>query len=607
MIIGISTICLSLLYSILLAIVYFSKQRITNLENKVYKYLIITSILCLINELFCIYTVSQMDQLSIITLIANKIFLILLFTWMTLLCIYIISISFTNESKYKINKINLNYYLAIIYVASIIILLYLPISYYFDGTYVYSHGQSTVFLYIASSIYVIGAFISIILNYKTTPIKKYIPMFVFLFSIVVILVVRIINPGILLISITLAFVTILMFFTIENPDLKVLEELERMQKSNDSANEDKNQFLFSISENIKDTLGYAEKVIKNIEQYDLIPEIKNDIEKMKIVINEAYVRVRNTYDISTMDAKYLAPANNKYNFRLIINTIELQLKSKVKEGVNFQVYISENIPEYLYGDPVKIKQILTTIIENSIKHTHKGFIEITINSIIKYDICRLIMRFQDSGAGINILKQSEIMNSHAELTEDELILKDNLNLNIKMIRKIVAITGGTMTINSQENKGTNIEIVINQKIVSEDKEKQNLKKYVKHLENKKVIAIISEDKETKTIIKKTAKRLKIDYEIYIVAKECLDKIRNNKVFDMIFIDENMAKINAENFLIKVNEVADFNSPVIVITKSRDIIHKKNLIEKGFNNVITLPVNVDSVRENLKRLNKDNNL
>ncbi|MCI7553836.1 MAG: ATP-binding protein, partial [Tenericutes bacterium] len=101
------------------------------------------------------------------------------------------------------------------------------------------------------------------------------------------------------------------------------------------------------------------------------------------------------------------------------------------------------------------------------KYTSKGFIEMRVNSIIKYDVCRLIIVIEDSGKGIDVLKHNEIMSNHADLTKSEVNNIDDSNLNLKVVKKMLNLIGGTFTIRSEEGMGTSVQVIIDQKIVSD--------------------------------------------------------------------------------------------------------------------------------------------
>ena len=218
MIIGVTMLIVSFLYLLLTGIMYYSKQRINNEENNIYNYLIIAAFFGIVLELTCILTVPYQNSIPILNEIVNRLFLIYIFTWTFLFTKYIILISFNN--KKTLNKI-----LNIFFIIVVLILCIIPLDYYYDGTYVYSFGLATDFLYIIIALLIIMWLFCLILNIKEVGYRKYVPLFTFIFGAIANLIVREINPGILLITVTQTFITIMMYYTIENPDVKLLNEL----------------------------------------------------------------------------------------------------------------------------------------------------------------------------------------------------------------------------------------------------------------------------------------------------------------------------------------------------------------------------------------------
>ena len=226
MIIGVTMLIVSFLYLLLTGIMYYSKQRINNEENNIYNYLIIAAFFGIVLELTCILTVPYQNSIPILNEIVNRLFLIYIFTWTFLFTKYIILISFNNKKPISLYIIEyqktLNKILNIFFIIVVLILCIIPLDYYYDGTYVYSFGPATDFLYIIIALLIISWLFCLILNIKEVGYRKYVPLFTFIFGAIANLIVREINPGILLITVTQTFITIMMYYTIENPDVKLL-------------------------------------------------------------------------------------------------------------------------------------------------------------------------------------------------------------------------------------------------------------------------------------------------------------------------------------------------------------------------------------------------
>jgi signal transduction histidine kinase len=599
-------IFITFIYSALVAIVYFKKDKIKSEETTIYNYLIFLSIINLINEFsLCLNIILKIPLYSFYNLLLNRLFLVFLFSWYMLFTYYILSLIFKNSKKLNDAKLFKKFakIFPIFVTFIIIMILILPIKLVDENGYAYSTGLAVNFMFsINIIIYIIVIFI-LFIHYKEISYKKMVPFVALMACLAAVILCRFINPGILLNSFSVAFPTILMYFTIENPDLKMIEELSKAQILSEKTNAEKTNFLYDITKDINNSLDKTTTIYENVMAFNPNDNIKEEMNSLKTLVNEFRIKTKNTIDVSEMDSKYLKPTTNKYNIKLLLNSISLQVKDKIQDNIDYRLNINEGLPDELYGDPLKVKQIILSLIDNSIKFTKEGYIELRINSIIKNDVCRLIMVIEDSGTGIDLLKQNEILSNHEDLTSDELNNLDNNNLNLKTIRKMINLIGGTMTIDSSAS-GTSVKVVLDQKLVEliKTKEEEQINEYSKTIQNKINVALISQDEESKKLIKHYLIKANINVLEFLETKQCLDDLRNDKKFAYIIIDENMDKIDARLLLAKMKN-ENLSGKVVVLSTNKDIRNKKELLDLGFDLVLTIPINKAELKEKIFAMNK----
>lgn len=595
------TIC-GLFCSILIVILFYSKEKISSPETKLYGGMIISSlvdtILVLTILIIAIIDFNPLNRLIIIVL--NKIDFIHYILWPSLVFLYTFYISFNNLKLYEnVKKTVLN-----IDILLVIIEFFLPINAFSENGIMGVVGAGTNFVYSIAIIYIFLIALMVIAKFKNGPKQKYIPLLVLVLLLIVASIVRIINPTLLVIPAMLVYINLIMYFTIENPDIKMIEELIKAQKLSEKTNNDKSNFIYTVSEDIQNRLNNAEIIYNNVMELNPNEDISYEMENLKNVITGARNMLNSAMGISNDDNKHLGLTNNKYDINLLLNSIYSSLKQNVKENIDFRLNITDDLPKELYGDSIKIKQIISSILDNSIKYTEKGFIELRVNSILKNDICRLIISIEDSGKGIDIFKQNEIMSSNEDLTEEDIKSLENKTLNLKIVRKMISIIGGTFTIDNNKYGGTTINISLDQRIVenNQSKEEKEIAKYSENLKSQKTCAIISMDKDSIKSIKSASKKLNFKVFEFAVCKDALDNIRNNINYDIIFIDEFMEKIDARSFLKKTNEVENFSGKIIVITKHKELKNKKELIDLGFSNIVSTPIDKKDVINKIENLN-----
>lgn len=584
----------SLLYSILLITVYFYKQRLETTENKIFKALIITNLIGIMLDIMSIFTVTNMDVIPIINVIVTKAYLVYLHVWICIMTSYIFVVSFkkNNESfktLVKVHKKLVNIYV-LFAVISLILIISLPLYYHNENGQIYSYGPSANLSYIVGGMSVAAWVICMCYNIKNIKSKKYFPMFTFMIIGTIVIIVQRLNPSFLLMTSMETFVTFLMYFTIENPDIRMIEELNKAKDLSEKYNNDKSLLLFNFTQQIKPSL-------KNILNLSDLSNEEKDITTLRnnmLEINDVSGRILNAlsavFDLSSMDVKKIKVIENEYNVRLLLDEIVLKNKSNIeKKGLDFRINIDEGMPEELYGDYIKLKQVINSLLSNSIKYTDKGFIELNVNSIVKYNVCRLIINIEDSGKGIGgDVVDKYLMNNNKEEPKE---VEDNNEVPLNEIKKRINSIGGTIVVKGRNDNGSNITIVIDQKIVNHNDNRvlEELKTYKRIQENKINVMVVDDDAKN---LESIAKRLSTE-DINIVTVNggqlCLEKIRDNEQYDLILIDDVLKKLSTTDTLNKLKQIEEFHTPVIIMTDTTDKLAVNMYLRSGFHGVLSKPI------------------
>lgn len=591
-------IIFSLIYMFGLIFLYFSKSRLNNKENKVYKIMLIVNVIGLILQLLCDYVSFKYDVVSkIFSSFVFKAYLVYFIVFVNLMLLYLIILVF---KKYE--KLLIKCDIVITFVESWIVCV-APYSLYrnIETRTFYTYGLAINLSFIFSTIVCMFMFIVLIVNWNKMSKTKSIPIYLLIFSGLISAAIQHTYPDIIIITSMESCICFLMYFTIENPDLQLLEEVTKIKEITEKTNEDKSSFLYHVTDEMNIVLNSVKTKLDNINKMDDVNEIKSSLREISAIVNNSKKRVNASINISEMDLKELKVMNSSYNIVNLLNSIIAYNRNKINNKVDFRCNISNTLPEMLYGDSIKIKQIINSVIDNSIKNTNTGFIELRVSCILKYDICRLIIAIEDSGTGIDLVKQNKILSDNSDLDINEIKVKDDLIVNLKTVNKLINMIGGTLSIESLNNNGTTINITLDQKIVQRGGTNldETIDSYNKYMKNKKIIGIISESKNCIKVIKSIGKKNGDVIEYFDMTKTCLDKIRNGDSFNIIVIDEDMDKIDARSFLDKVRQVDGFKGKVFVITKNKSINLKKELKEYGFDAVLINPLNKKDIEDNFK--------
>lgn len=594
-----------LLDIILLTIVYFTKTTFKSEENKIYGWLIITSFIGQILHILSYITIYNMEYIPLINIIVTKSYLIYLVVWISLLFVYIciVTYKYSNQKgiKKKIRKISL--YTLLIDVIVLILLMMLPTYCFRDSGVVYTYGASVNLIYLISIMYITISVLMFITHFKLIVkdgLKKYIPLFTFVLIGSIVMVIQYTNPSLLLITSCETFITFLMYFTIENPDLQMLKEFHKAREFADEINNEKTEFLFNMSNEIKNPIKNINLLSKDILSSS--ENTKKDALEISRLSSHLIQIVNNVLDITDLETRKIIIQGTKYNVSNLFQSINKQFESKLNEEIKYNFKYDNSIPEYLYGDSIRMKQVMNILLDNAKTYTKNGFIDVNINSIIKHDICRLIITIEDSGIGMTLEEQEHLFDKEKIYSDETLkVIDDNQN-NLGIAKSLVNLMNGSIMVSSEYGKGTIFTIVLDQKINQEEKSKQIqvVEKYEEiYINNDKILLVINNE----DLSRKVNKFLK-NYSSTVVevtgGQACLEKLRNKEKYNVILMEEELEKLSCEDTLNKIKDTPGYKIPVIIMTKNKEFGSKERYLEKGFKDIIYLPIKKDKFIETLNQ-------
>ncbi len=602
----------SLFYISLLLIIYFSKKRLGTVENKIYIILAVTNLIGLILDISSVYTISNMSQYPILNKFVSKAYLVYLLSWMFLFTIYVFIIS-TNKKIDK-NKTELHlsdyknkvYPATILYFIFLILTIILPLYYKDNGNVIYSYGPSTNLLYFVSGLCIFTWLICLLLNFKQIKQKKYVPIFAFLIIGTLVTIIQGAHPEYLLMTSMETFITFLMYFTIENPDMKLINELNIAKDQAIKANNAKSEFLSSMSHEIRTPLNAIVGFSQALSEEDINDNAKDEVKDIMMASNSLLELVNGILDISKIESGKIEIVNTEYQFKNIYDELVILAKARMGDKpLDFRCHYDEDIPSVLYGDYTRVKQIILNILTNAVKYTREGYIDFSVSSVRKDDICRLIISVEDSGIGIKQENIPKLFTKFERLDLEKNITIEGTGLGLAITKKLVELMNGTIVVQSIYGKGSKFTIAIDQRVVHKEVvvEKREEKKVSEvHAEGRKVL-IVDDNK----INLKVASRLLENYKLDITTVEsgalCIDKVNSN-TYDLILMDDMMPNMSGVETLHKLKEIDGFTTPVVALTANAVTGMKEKYLNDGFDDYLAKPINRDELNNIVaKYLNK----
>lgn len=595
MVIGISFISCTLIYMFLLCVVYFTKSRVKTIETRIYDQLLILNVIGLILELTCCFTVKNMDIYPLLNVICNRLYLIYFVFFVTVFTLYVYvacdkATEINTESDLKLNKIE-KVVVAIAFILAIGLVIVLPLQYNNEVNAVYSYGQATDFLSILCLIYMLFDFIVMSKNFKKLNKKKLIPMFTLLICFVFAFIIRQLNPGIILITCSFSFVTAVMYFTIENPDMKMITELNEAKAQAEKANNAKSEFLSNMSHEIRTPLNAIVGFSQALEEEDISGEAKEEVRDIVRASQSLLEIVNGILDISKIEANKIEIVNGEYDIYEILDDLVALTKARMGEKpLDFRIDFDPTIPHILYGDKTRIKQVILNLLTNSVKYTKEGYVEFKVSSVRKDDICRLIVSVEDSGIGIKKENLDKLFSKFERFDLDKNITIEGTGLGLAITKKLVELMHGKIVVQSIYGKGSRFTIAVDQKVVNKEKleETDKVTDEIIDLTGKKILLVDDNNLNLK-VASKLLEKYNASITTLTSGNDCLEKIKTNEHFDLILLDDMMPGMSGIETIKKLREMDNYNIPTIALTANAIEGVRQKYIDAGFDDYLSKPI------------------
>ena len=590
---GIYFLIEAIVYSMLLMTVYFRKKVFKSKENKVYSVLVVVSFFELIVELILDFVGPMYKEIPNVSYFVARLFSFGVELWITILLCYVLFVCLSIKKKERYIPVVRNIAIVLMIIFTTLNFI-LPLNFKYDGYIAYTYGPSVNIIYLSAFVYSFIGIIALIRNIKNIKDKRFFPILIFLIVGGIASYIQYMNPGLLLATPIHAFITFLMYFTIENPDVKMIEEYHKAKEISDNANEDKTMFLYNMTNDIrlitKDINYNTDAAINEMSNKKLDKDLVNDyLRAIKENTARFTTMTNEILDVDSIDSASIKVYDDKYNIKLLLKKIVTLYSDECsKKGLTFRSDIASDLPEYLYGDNLGLKNVLTSILDNSIKYTKEGYIELNVNTIIKNNIARLIITIEDSGVGISPDEMDSIFYKRKEEIDGS-----NMKSNLFTARKLITLMGGTIIPSSNYGNGTTMKIVLDQKIVEEANEKYN--KYESFYDEKKIL-LVDDNISTEKIISKLIRDTNIKLDYVSLGKEALDKIRGKEKYDLILLDEVMDPLDGVTVMKKFKDIRNFKTNVILLTRNNEYEYNEEYLKYGFSGYLLKPISKDKLFE-----------
>lgn len=584
-----------LIFIILLLVIFLSRPKIKTKENKMFLILSVLNLIGYIIEIALQIFVRKVGNDSIFGIELSKIYIMYIFVWFSIFSIYtfLISNSSGKLSDYSYKIIKYTHITAII--LGIIGIGIMPIEKYYSNGEMYTYGMSVNFLKIMLGVYIIIWIFRLLLNFRTIKEKKYYSIIITILLLFANIVFQSINPAILIATFTMTYTCYIIFFTIENPDIRMAKELafanEQIKRKKDNTINVLNDLSSKLQNSLSklETFGYKKTDINNVE------EMAKDLKYIKKYCINFVDKVNGLIDISKINSGDITINEDEYETKNFIDEIEKLINKKliIKRG---------KLPSVLYGDKGKIKQVIILMYKYL---SSKGNIDVELDYVVVGRFCKLKFNFVSND--IDIHNYIYGIKNYGIKDDNFVFYEKKDNIEYDKIMKIISLIDAGTEINGYKDGSNELVLSIYQKIknpykvLEEKEENKGIKVRYFNLSSKRILLVddgINDIREMLLLLK--------PYKVSVDVAKNFDDLRkylvSNKTYDLIFIDDVIYGVDSEEYSVEMYErLTGYNSFKTIIMLSND--KKKNISEylgKGYVDYIIKPLNKRNINEVLKK-------
>lgn len=395
--------------------------------------------------------------------------------------------------------------------------------------------------------------------------------------------------------------------------------MERDMKAAEKANEQKSRFLSHMSHEIRTPLNailgmnqliMREAVNENVKKYS--NNIQNAGNTLLGIINDVL-------DFSKIETGKIDIIPSEYSLSVLLNDIVVMIQGRAEgKGLELQVEVDNNIPDSLFGDEIRVKQVIINLMTNAVKYTKEGWIKISVGmrAVSHYlddDNLVLIVSVSDSGMGIKEEEKDKLFKEFERLDRQKTKNIEGTGLGLSITAQLVTLMDGKISVDSVYGEGSVFTVEIPQRItkydpigdykrrfetLSNEKKKEQENNFENLQFAGKRVFVADDNEMNLDVIVSLLELLGLEVEKAGGGQEAIDCLDKEK-FDLILTDDMMPEIGGKQVMRHIHETpgsANHNTPIVVLTANAVVGAREEYIALGFDDYMTKPIDIDVLQK-----------
>jgi signal transduction histidine kinase/DNA-binding response OmpR family regulator len=395
-------------------------------------------------------------------------------------------------------------------------------------------------------------------------------------------------------------------------NLSTIFNLANKAEASDRA---KSEFLATMSHEIRTPLNAIMGIAQIKMQEQTMPDSGIDaLEKIYSSGSNLLGIINDILDMSKIETGKLELHPIEYDLPSLINdAVQLNIIRIGSKPLEFNLDIDENLPSKLYGDELRIKQILNNLISNAIKYTEKGNVKLSFGFEITGSDINLRFTVEDTGQGMKPEDKARLFTEYSRFNIDENRTTEGTGLGLSITKRLVDMMDGTIEAESEYSKGSIFTVTVKQGLVADSPPigaeiTENLRRFAYRSEimreRRKIVrnvmpygsALVVDDVETNLFVAEGfLSPYKLQIETANSGFETIDKINDGKTYDIIFMDHMMPKMDGIETVAKLRK-GGYTGAIVALTANALVGNGEMFTESGFDSFISKPIDVHRLDE-----------